>query len=157
MEHDKALRKHLVDLLEMRGAHAGHNRALDGWPADLRGRLVEGSPYTAWQLLEHMRLAQWDMLDFSRNSGYKEKKFPDDYWPPSAVPADEKVWERSVAAFRSDLAEMVQLVSDPKTDLFAEIPWGDGHTILKEALQVADHNAYHLGQLVLLRRQLAAW
>ena len=157
MEHDKALRKHLVDLLEMRGAHVGHKRALDGWPASLRSRRPDGSPYTAWQLLEHMRLSQVDMLDFSRNPDYKEKKFPDDYWPPSEALESERAWEQSVAAFRSDLGEMVQLVNDPKTDLFAEIPWGDGHTILKEALQVADHNAYHLGQLVLLRRQLAAW
>ena len=157
MKNGKALRKHLVDLMEMRGAHVGHARALDGWPAGLRGRPVEGSPYTAWQLLEHMRLSQVDMLDFSRNPDYEVKKFPDDYWPASEAPAGEKAWEQSIADFRGDLAEMVQLVNDPETDLFAEIPWGDGHTILREALQVADHNAYHLGQLVLLRRQLAAW
>ncbi len=123
----------------------------------LRGAKLERLPYTAWQLLEHVRLAQWDILDFSHNPDYREKKFPDDYWPKTEAPPNEEAWRKSVAAFRHDLKEMQKLVENPKTDLFAKIPWGDGQTILREALLVADHNAYHLGQLVMLRRLLGAW
>ena len=155
MDHDLSLRKHLTALLEMRGAHLTHAPLLDDWPAALRGRIVEGVPYSAWQLLEHMRIAQRDMIDFSRSSEYKEKKFPDDYWPQEAELPDDGAWDRSVAAFRSDLKEMIGMVNDSANDLFAEIPWGDGHTLLREALQVADHNAYHLGQLVILHRHLS--
>ena len=109
------------------------------------------------KFVEHLRLAQWDILDFSRNPKYKEMKFPDDYWPPTEAPPDAEAWEKSLATFRADLEEMAKLVENPSTDLFARIPWGDGQTILREALLIADHNAYHLGQIVLLRRMLGAW
>jgi hypothetical protein len=117
----------------------------------------KGAEHSPWQLLEHLRLAQWDILDFSRNAKYQALKWPDDYWPKEKAPADEKAWDKSVRAFKKDLKEMCALVEDPKTDLFAKIPHGDGQTILREALLTADHNAYHVGQLVLVRRMLGAW
>lgn len=156
MEHDRELREHILYLLRGGGAHGNFDDAVADFPSPLRGAKLDRLPYTAWQLLEHMRLAQWDILDFSRNSNYRERKFPDDYWPKTAAPPDA-AWKKSVAAFRNDLKEMQKLVENPKTDLFAKIPWGDGQTILREALLVADHNAYHLGQLVMLRRLLNAW
>ena len=157
MRNDKALRDHVLYLLRGGGAHLSFDDAVKDIPTALRGRKVPGMPHTAWQLVEHMRIAQWDILDFSRNPKYKEMKFPDDYWPKSEAPADAAAWTKSLAAFRSDLKEIIALVKNPKTDLFAKIPWGDGQTLLREALLVADHNAYHLGQLVLLRRMLGAW
>ena len=157
MSQDAALREHLLYLLGGGGAHLKFDEAIAEFPPALRGKPVERLPYTAWQLLEHMRIAQWDILDFTRNPNYKEMKFPDDYWPSSAAPPDEAAWEGSVAAFHRDLAEMQKLVADPGTDLYARIRWGDGQTVLREALLVADHNAYHLGQIVLLRRLLGEW
>jgi hypothetical protein len=108
-------------------------------------------------LLEHMRLAQWDIVDFSRNSKYKEKQWPEDYWPKNPAPASALDWEKSIRSFHSDLEAMKDLVRDPKTDLFQNIPWGDGQTILREAMLVADHNAHHLGQLIDIRRLLGIW
>ena len=157
MEHDRELREHILYLLRGGGAHGNFNNAVGDFPSKLRGAKLERLPYTAWQLLEHVRLAQWDILDFSRNQNYREMKFPDDYWPKTEGPPNEEAWRKSVAAFRHDLKEMQELVENPRTDLFAKIPWGDGQTILREALLVADHNAYHLGQLVMLRRLLGAW
>jgi hypothetical protein len=113
-------------------------------------------PHSPWQLLEHMRLAQWDIFDFCCNPKYQPMLWPDDYWPkPEAPPRG--AWEKSVRKFRADLAEMRKLVSSAKSDLYAPIKWGEGQTILREALLVADHNAYHIGQLVLLRKLLGAW
>jgi hypothetical protein len=157
MNQDQSLREHLVNLLRGRGAHLDFDKAIEGLPADRRGARAQDLPHTPWQLLEHLRLAQWDILDFSRNPDYVELKWPDDYWPETAVPPDDEAWDRSVEQFRRDLKAMEDLVSDPKTDLFAKIPWGKGHTILREALLVADHNAYHVGQMVTLRQALGAW
>jgi uncharacterized damage-inducible protein DinB len=157
MNQDQSLREHLVNLLRGRGAHLDFDKAIEGLPADRRGARAQDLPHTPWQLLEHLRLAQWDILDFSRNPDYVELKWPDDYWPETAVPPDDEAWDRSVEACRRDLKAMEDLVSDPKTDLFAKIPWGKGHTILREALLVADHNAYHVGQMVTLRQALGAW
>ena len=154
---DAALRKHVVELLTAGHAHATFEQAVEGLPAALRGKLAKGAEHTPWKLLEHLRIAQWDILDFSRNPKYKTMKWPDDYWPKEKAPADEKAWDRSVRAFKKDRREIVALVEDEKTDLFAKIPHGDGQTILREALLVADHNAYHVGQLVLVRRLLGAW
>lgn len=154
---DRILRDHLVKLLRGGSAHLGFDEAIEGLPADLRGTKHRELPHTAWQLLEHLRLAQWDILDFSRNPDYTAPKWPDDYWPETAAPPDDASWDRSVEQFRRDLKAMEDLVSDPKTDLYAKIPWGEGQTILREALLVADHNAYHLGQLVTLRQALGAW
>jgi hypothetical protein len=152
MAHSDPLRKQLLDLLRMKGAHTDFDSAVDGFPVKLRGKKIAGAPHTAWQLLEHLRIAQEDILDFSRNAEYEEKKFPDDYWPAAEAPPNDKAWEESVAQFRKDLKAMEELVSTG--DLMARIPHGSGQTLLREALLVADHNAYHLGQLMFVRKTL---
>ena len=157
MDKDKALREHLLYLLKDRGAHLNFDAAVADLPANLRGDKVPGVPHTAWRLLEHLRICQWDILEFSRNPRHVSPSFPDGYWPKGDAPPDDGAWDRSVAGFRADLKAMQDLVADPATDLFAPIPHGEGQTILREALLVADHNAYHLGQLVVLRRALGAW
>ena len=154
---DQALRDHLLELLRGGSAHLGFDEAIEGLPADLRGARAQDLPHTPWLLLEHLRLAQWDILEFSRNPDYVHLKWPDDYWPETAAPPDGAAWDRSVEQCRADLKAMQDLVSDPKTDLFAKISWGKGQTILREALLIADHNAYHIGQLVTLRQALGAW
>jgi hypothetical protein len=158
MSHDQvtALREHLVSLLSGKEAHLDFDRAVADLPADLRGRRVPGVPHTAWRLLEHMRIAQWDILEFSRNPKHVSPTFPEGYWPAGDAPAKPADWDRSIKSFRNDLKEMQELVADP-TDLFAPLPHGQGQTVLREALLVADHNAYHLGQLVVVRRALGAW
>ncbi len=155
--HDQALREHLVYLLKGGGAHVHFTDAIEGFPEAKRGAFIEGLPHTGWQLLEHVRIAQWDILEFSRDPKHVSPGFPEGYWPKTPVPPDESAWEKSVQAFQHDLQEMIKLVKNPKTDLYAKIPHGDGQTILREALVLADHNAYHLGQLVDLRRVLGAW
>jgi len=157
MANDKALRQHLLYLLRGGGAHLDFNAALAGLPAKLRGAKVTGLPFTIWRLLEHMRIAQWDVLEFSRNPKHVSPEFPEDYWPVRDAPPRVTAWERSLKTFRADLRAMERLVANPSTDLFARIPHGTGQTILREALLIADHNAYHLGQIVMLRRLLGAW
>lgn len=154
---NQQLREHLLYLLRGGGAHASFDTAVANLPAELRGKKPAHSPHTAWQLLEHLRIAQWDILDFSRNPNYREQQWPAAYWPETAAPPDPAAWDKSVKAFRADANAMQKLVQDPKTDLLGPIPWGSGQTILREALLVADHNAYHVGQLVLLRRLLGNW
>ena len=153
---DQSLRDHLLELMRGGSAHLRFDEAIEGLPADLRGKKHQELPHTAWQLLEHLRITQWDILDFSRNPDYAHIKWPDDYWPKTAAQPDD-AWDRSVEQFRQDLKAMQDLVADPKTDLYAKIPWGDGQTILREAMLVADHNAYHVGQIVSLRQALGAW
>lgn len=157
MDKDRALRDHLLELLRGGSAHLDFDKAIAGLPADLWGVRPEGTPHSVWELVEHLRIAQWDILDFSRNPDYASLDWPKDYWPPTPAPADAAAWEESVAAFHRDLKAMQDLVADPKTDLYAKIPWGDGQTILREALLVADHNAYHLGQIVAVRQMLGDW
>lgn len=157
MEHDAILRKHLISLLTETNAHAGFEDAVKDMPVKLRGQVPKGAEHSPWQLLEHLRIAQWDILDFSRNPDYETLKWPDDYWPKSPEPPNEKSWDQSVHSFRHDLQALCDLISDKSTDLFAKIPHGDGQTILREALLTADHNAYHVGQLILVRRLLGAW
>jgi len=157
MQNDAALRKQLVSLLTGGEAHATFEKAVKDLPAKLRGETPEGAEHSPWQLLEHLRIAQWDILDFSRNPEYNSRKWPDEYWPATPAPSDSKAWDQSVKSFLKDRKELCDLVTDSKTDLFAAIPHGDGQTILREALLAADHNAYHVGQLVLVRRQLGAW
>ncbi|MBI1917519.1 MAG: DinB family protein [Planctomycetes bacterium] len=157
MTSNQALREHLLYLLRGGGAHLSFDDAIADLPAELRGAKVSGVPHTPWHLLEHLRLAQWDILEFSRNPKHVSPSFPDGYWPRSDAPPDADAWDRSVTAFRADLKAMQDLVADPATDLLARIPRGEGQTILREALLVADHNAYHLGQLVMLRRALGTW
>lgn len=160
MEHsssDQALREHVLYLLKGGGAHLDFERAVGDLPEDLRGAKVVGVPHTAWRLLEHLRICQWDILEFSRDAEHLSPDFPDGYWPETDGPPDAKAWNRSIDSFRADMQTMIDLVADPGTDLFAPIPHGDGQTLLREALLVADHNAYHLGQMVFLRRCLGAW
>lgn len=157
MNQDQILRDHLVKLLRGGSAHLGFDEAIEGLPADLRGTKLQELPHTPWQLVEHLRIAQWDILEFSRNPDYVAPKWPDDYWPETAAPPDDASWNLSVEQFHRDLKAMQDLVADPKTDLYAKIPWGDGQTILREALLVGDHNAYHIGQIVSLRQALGAW
>ena len=154
---DRALRAQLVELLGGGGAHAKFEDVIAGMPAKLYGRKPEAMAHSAWMLLEHMRIAQWDIVEFSRDRKHVSPDWPEGYWPESAAPPKTSSWGESVKQFRRDLKAMQDLVKDPKTDLFARIPWGDGQTILREALLVADHNAYHLAQLVDVRRALGAW
>jgi hypothetical protein len=157
MSEDKALREHLLYLLRGGGAHLNFEQAFAGLPAKLRGARPRGLPFTAWRLLEHMRIAQWDVLEFSRDPKHVSPESPEDYWPAGDRPLNAAAWEHSINSFRADRKAMEKLVADPKTDLNARIPHGTGQTILREALLVADHNAYHLGQVVMLRRLLGAW
>ena len=156
-KNDAALREHVVNLLTGGHAHATYEQAAKGLPVELQGKVPRGAEHSAWQVLEHLRIAQWDILDFSRNGKYQARKWPDDYWPKEKAPGDEKAWDKSVRAFKKDRKALCALVEDEKTDLFAKIPHGDGQTILREALLAADHNAYHIGELVLVRRLLGAW
>jgi len=154
---EQALREHLMFLLKGGGAHVHFADAVEGFPEAKRGAFIAGLPHTGWQLLEHTRIAQWDILEFSRNPKHVSPGFPEGYWPKTPVPADDAAWVKSVEAFQKDLQEMINFVKNPKTDLYAKIRHGDGQTILREALLLADHNAYHLGQLVDLRRALGEW
>jgi hypothetical protein len=154
---DQALRKQLVETLKGGGAHATFDDAIEGLPAKLRGEKPKGMPHSPWMLLEHLRIGQWDILEFSRDRKHESPKWPEGYWPKTATPPDAKAWEKSVAAFRKELKAMQDLVKNPKTDLAAKIPWGDGQTILRQALLAADHNAYHIAQIIDVRRLLGAW
>ena len=154
MKPDTALRKHLVDLLGGENAHASFDSAVDGVPAAIRGVRAEGSPHSLWETLEHLRIAQWDILEFSRDPKHVSPEFPSGYWPKTPAPPGDADWNRSVKAFQHDLREMIALIGDESNDLFSPIPHGTGQTLLREALLVADHNAYHVGQFMLLRRLL---
>jgi hypothetical protein len=156
-DHDKSLREQLLALLTGGNAHADFEDAIRNLPAELRGKRPKDSPHSPWELLEHLRIAQSDILEFSRDAKHKSPSWPEGYWPQSPAPPDDKAWDKSVRAFRRDLKAMCELVSDPATDLYAKIRHGSGQTILREALLVADHNAYHLGQLILVRKLLGAW
>jgi DinB superfamily len=152
-----ALRKHLLELLTGGHAHATFDKTVANLPANLRGKKVKGAPHTAWQLLEHLRIAQRDILEFSRNAKHVSPPWPAGYWPKTEAPPNAAAWTNSIRSFRADLKSMAKLVASPATGLYARIPHGDGQTILREALLLADHNAYHLGQILLLRRLLGAW
>ncbi len=154
---DKQLREHLVKLLTGGEAHATLDEAIEDLPVELRGKKPKGAEHSPWQLLEHLRIAQSDILEFSLDARHQSPKWPEEYWPAKAAPPDEKAWDKTARAFREDMKAMCALVSDEKTDLFTPIPHGDGQTVLREALLLADHNAYHVGQLVLVRRLLGAW
>ena len=153
-KNDESLRKHVLYLLRGGGAHLSFDEFVNGFPADLCSRQIDGLPYTPWQVLEHMRLAQWDILEFSRDPNHVSPEFPKGYWPKSNEPGTPALWQKSIEEFRKDLQQMETLVEDPSTDLHAAIPHGDGQTILREALLIADHNAYHLGVLTVMGRIL---
>ena len=151
------LRHHLQQALDWEDAHADYEDATSGIPTGFRGLVPMGLVHSAWQLVEHMRLVQNDILDFCVNPGYQERRFPDDYWPKSATPPSADAWERSLEGFRQDREALKALVGDPKIDLFATIPHGTGQTYLREVLLVIDHTAYHVGQLLDVRRAVGAW
>jgi hypothetical protein len=152
-----SLREHLVKLLSWEDAHVGFDAAVADLPASLRSTAPAGLPYSPWQLLEHLRITQHDILDFCRNPGYREMDWPRDYWPPQASPPSPNAWDRSVEQFRSDRAELEALAQDPAINLEARIPHGSGQTYLRELLLAADHAAYHIGELIVVRRLLGAW
>src|SRR5262245_24907854 len=157
MSSDAPLRAQLQKLLSSDEAHVGFDRAVEGIPVELRGRQPDGMPYSPWQLLEHLRLAQHDILDFCRNPKYEEMKWPDDYWPKSPAPKSADEWDDSVLRYHEDLKALEALAADTSIDLFAKIPHGSGQTYLRELLLVADHTAYHVGQLIVVRRLLGNW
>ena len=151
------MKAQLAKALDWGQAHADFDKAVKDFPAALRGRRVHGLPHSAWEILEHLRLAQHDILDFSRNPKYRELAWPDDYWPPTPAPPDEKAWDRSVAAFKRDRKTLQKMTVDPGVNLGRKIPHGDGQTYLREILLVLNHNAYHVGELVQLRRLRGSW
>ena len=157
MNQIATLRQHLVDLLKQSAAHIDFAAAVADLPEKLRGKKPRGVPHSPWRIVEHMRIAQWDILEFSRDPRHVSPEFPGGYWPESDAPPTQAAWDETIAAFQADLQAMCDLVADPATDLFAPIPHGDGQTILREAHLIADHNAYHLGQLIVVRRALGAW
>jgi hypothetical protein len=160
MTDSEILRKHVADVLGGGEAHAHFDQAVADFPIRLLGTKPPGSPHTAWQLVEHLRLAQWDILEFSRDPRHVSPEFPEGYWPDTDAPPDSTAWRKSVAAFQADLKAMQKLVTDPEIDILARVKHPEAkekHTVLREALLLADHNAYHVGQLVLLRRLLGAW
>lgn len=153
----KAVRDHVCALLAESHAHVEFKKAVAGWPVGLRGAKPPGQPFTPWRILEHIRISQWDILEFAKSAEHVSPKWPEGYWPEADAPPNAAAWDKSVAEIERDLRGMQRLVADPKTDLLARIPHGTGQTVLREALVLADHNSYHLGQLVLLRRLLGAW
>lgn len=154
---DKALREHLLNLLSGRGAHVDWKESFKGIPPKMRGVRPDGLPYSLWELLEHMRIAQRDILEFSRDAKHVSPEWPKGYWPATPAPPSGAAWDKSMKTFARDLEQMKKLVANPKTNLFAKIPHGTGQTILREALLVADHNSYHLGQALTVRRLLEIW
>jgi uncharacterized damage-inducible protein DinB len=155
--NESGLRAQLVKLLDFDEAHVSFDRAVKGIPVSKLGNLPPGAEHTLWQLVEHLRIAQSDILEFCRTSKYKEKKWPDDYWPAARGPHTASAWNKALASYRRDRKALQRLAGDPRLDLFAKIPHGTGQTYLREILLVADHNAYHIGQIVALRRRLGIW
>lgn len=157
MKNDKALRKHLLYLLTEGGAHLDFDTAVKNMPFALQGKVPKGGEHSPWQLLEHLRIALWDILEFTRNPKHVSPKWPEGYWPATPAPPSKTAWSKSAVEFRSLMEGLVALVTRDSVDPFAPIPHGDGQTVLREVLLAADHNAYHLGQLVEVRRALGAW
>ena len=156
MNKDRQLRDHLLYLLRGGGAHIHFENVIADFPIELINQEIEGLPYTSWQVVEHMRIAQWDILEFSRDANHVSPEFPKGYWPPADVIADAARWSETVRSFQSDLRELENLVDNPAIDPFAQLTHGDGQTLLREALLVADHNAYHLGTLAVMKRILTS-
>ena len=157
MADDKALRAQLAKFLDWEEAHVGFDTAVKGIAPPMRGVVPDGWEYSAWQLVEHLRIAQADILDFCVNPKYQAKKWPDDYWPKALGPRHAAEWTKAIAAYRRDRKTLQRLAANPKIDLLAAIPHGTGQTYLREIVLVADHNAYHIGQIVALRRRLGIW
>jgi hypothetical protein len=157
MAHLKSLRKHLINLLTKGEAHATFEDAVKDVPPAARGKVPEGAAHSLWELVEHMRIVQWDILKFSFDAKHKSPKWPKGYWPKTPAPPDAKAWDKSIKDFLADRDEMRKLIEKKSADLFADIPHGKGQTILREAMLLADHNAYTVGEIVLTRRLLGVW
>ena len=157
MSQDDALRQHLIGLLQKSEAHTGFDNAVKGVPAEKTGIRPKGLPHSLWELLEHIRLAQRDILEFSESKEYQPRKWPDDYWPVSPEPPAAGDWQKSIKSVAADRNKFIHLLQDPKRDLYAPFPWGEGQTLLREALLIADHNAYHVGEIVAVRQALGIW
>ena len=157
MSQDQAVRKHLIALLRESHTHAGFDNAVKDVPPDKTGVRPKGLPHSLWELLEHIRLAQRDIVEFSESAKYQPRKFPDDYWPGSSKPAGAPAWDKSIQFIRADRDAFIGLLEDSSRDLYEPFPWGEGQTLLREALLIADHNAYHVGEMVLVRRLLEIW
>ena len=155
--NEKALRAQLVKLLDFNEAHVDFDHAVKGIPPRLRGTVPDGAEHSLWQLVEHLRIAQADILEFCLTAKYKEKKWPEDYWPKSPGPRSAGAWTKAIAAYRRDRTRLQRLTANPKIGLLATIPHGTGQTYLREILLVADHNGYHIGQIIALRRRLGIW
>jgi hypothetical protein len=157
MDHDKELRQQLAKAIDWHEAHADLSASVAKFPAELHGQVPDGLPYSAWQLLEHIRITAWDIVEFSRDGRHKSPPWPEGYWPKTAAPPNDAAWDKSVKAIEEHLDAMRELIKDTDRDLFAPIPHSSGQTLLREALLIADHTSYHLGQLVLVRKALGAW
>ena len=157
MPNDASLRKQLRALLREPQAHATLTQAIEGFPVEKAGIRPPGFPHSAWELLEHLRIAQHDIVMFSKSADHKSPKWPEGYWPPKPAPDRPEQWQEVAQALERDLATFEEMLMDPNEDLHKPFPWGDGQTLLREALLIADHNAYHVGQLVLVRRALGSW
>lgn len=156
-DNRQELVKTLVDFLRGGHAHATFEDAVNGLPVSLTGAVPEGLPYSIWQIVEHIRIGQWDMLEFSRNPNHKSPKWPDKYWPEEIAPADDKTWKKSIAQIIDDREAFIGLLKDPANDLYAPFPWGQGQHLLKEAIMLTDHNGYHTGEIIVIRKLLGAW
>jgi DinB superfamily len=154
---DKSLREDLISLLSGENAHATFDSAVKNLPAALRGKRPPGTPHSPWELLEHLRIAQWDIIEYALNPKHVSPEFPAGYWPKSPAPPDEKAWEKSVASFHKDQKKLVAAIENQATDVPAPIPHAKKQSLLNKTLLVADHNSYHIGQLILVRRLLGAW
>ena len=154
-DQHKILINELVKLLNGGSAHAGLDEALDNLPPKFRGAKPDNLPYSIWQLVEHIRIGQWDMLKFSENEKHESPKWPDEYWVKEVEPKDEATWEKSIKQINDDREEFIELLK--KEDIYKDIPHGEGQSILREALQIADHNAYHIAEIIVIRRLLRVW
>ncbi len=151
----KVLIDEVVHLLQGGNAHADLKKALAGLPGELRGEKPGKLPYSIWQLLEHIRIAQWDMLEFCKSSSHQSPEWPNDYWPKETGPKNDTAWDNSIRQINENLEELINLVETG--NLFGEFSYGDGQSLLREALQVADHTSYHVAEIIVIRRLLAAW
>ncbi|HEU5349089.1 MAG TPA: DinB family protein [Ktedonobacterales bacterium] len=157
MASNDLLREQLAELLQHSHAHMSFEEAVAGYPMEHINTLFPRGSYSAWHLLEHLRLTQWDILDFIRNPDYQERAWSRDYWPPSDQQATPDDWQRTIHAFLADQQELRAIIMDPQTDLWARIPWGTGQTITREIMVVSDHNAYHIGEFAIMRQVMGTW
>lgn len=155
-QHHDILINELITLLTGKGAHISFTEAVEGLPADLRGAKPDNMPYSIWQLVEHIRIAQWDMLEFSRDASHQSPKWPDEYWPEEAAPKSDDAWNKSLTLINNDLQEFISLLKNANS-IYEPFAHGTGQNLLREALQIADHNAYHTGEILAVRRMLGAW